>query len=226
MSLFYKDIDRHASDRVKRMKRSASSFAYPQHWVDELDTVNPAFLNCRPPKNYDIPITLYHEVFGEFLKDCKGFNIKNEDKNMVCDLLLTMSGIFDSHNERIDAFREWAKRFVNRDTTSYKFNYNNQEIDGVWRKEYDKQTILLTIFEFKNEFSANDPYMQASAYYSKYFEELFTKQSHILHYTCIPTFIVYIYGPYFGIAGAVKGQSITIEPLVEGSLILRHGDVS
>lgn len=208
------------------MKKTASAFALSQNWVEELDNDDPAFLNCRPPKNHDIPITLYHEIFGEFLKDCKDFNIKNEDKNAVCDLLFTMSGIFRNHNERIDAFREWAKKFANYDTTSYKFNSNNQEIDGVWRKEYNGKTTLLTIFEFKNEFSAADPYMQASAYYSKYFEELCIKESPILQHTCIPTFLVYIYGPYFGIAGAVMGQSITIDPLVEGSLILRHGNES
>ncbi|CAG8660792.1 3684_t:CDS:2 [Funneliformis caledonium] len=165
----------------------------------QLDNDDLAFLNCHPPKNHDIPITLYHEFFGEFLKDCKDFNIKNEDKNT---------------------------RFVNYDTTSYKFNSNGQEIDGVWRKKYNGKTTLLTIFEFKNEFSVADSYMQASAYYSKYFEELYIKKSHILQHTCIPTFLVYIYGPYFGIAGAVMGQSITIDPLIEGSLILRHGNES
>ncbi len=208
------------------MKRSASTFASSQNWVEELDNDKPVFLNCLPPKNYDIPITLYHEVFGEFLKDCKDFNVKNEDKNMVNDLLFTMSSVFDNHNARIDAFREWAKNFVNYDTTSYKFNLNNQEIDGVWRREYNKETILLTIFEFRNWFSASDSYMQACMYFSRYFEELCTKKSHILQHTCIPTFLVYIYGPYFGIAGAVMGQSITINPLVEGSLILRHGNES
>ncbi|CAI2179503.1 3352_t:CDS:2, partial [Funneliformis geosporum] len=194
------DVDRRASDRIKKVKKTASAFALSQNWVEELDNDNPAFLNGRPPKNYDIPITLYHNVFGEFLKDCKDFNITNEDKNLVCDLLITMSGTFKSHNERVDAFREWAKRFVNYDTTSYKFNRNDQEIDGVWRKEYNGETILFTIFEFKNEFSQGDPYMQACAYFAKFFEELHDKNSHILHQTCIPTFIVYIYGPYFGIA--------------------------
>ncbi|CAG8519487.1 3051_t:CDS:1 [Funneliformis mosseae] len=159
MSLLPKDVDKHALNRIKKIKKTTSAFALSQNWVEELDNDDPAFLNFCPPKNHDIPISLYHEIFGEFLKDCKDFNIKNEDKNTVCDLLFTMSGIFRNHNERIDAFQEWAKRFVNYDTISYKFNSNGQEIDSVWRKEYNEETILLTIFKFKNEFLAADPYM-------------------------------------------------------------------
>ncbi|CAJ0823745.1 5136_t:CDS:2 [Entrophospora sp. SA101] len=60
--------------------------------------------------------------------------------------------------------------------------------------------------------------------FQEYFEELHDKNSYILQQTCIPTFLVYIYGPYFGIAGAVMGQKVTIDPLVEGSLILKHGN--
>lgn len=223
MSLFAKDIDSNLSSRVKKIKYSASEFALSKHWVQELNCPNPPFLNCRPPNNYDIPITLYNEVFGKFLRDCKDLSITNEDKNIVCELLLTMSGTFMSHNERIEAFQEWARKFIDYDTTSYNFS-NNQSIDGVWRKEYNGKTILLTIFEFKNEFSSADPYMQASKYYSGYFEELHKEKSYILQQTCVPTFLVYIYGPYFGIAGAVVGQNITIDPLVEGSLIFRHGN--
>ncbi|CAJ0831805.1 3360_t:CDS:2, partial [Entrophospora sp. SA101] len=157
------DVDTKALNCVKKIKYSASEFALQRNWIQELDHPNPPFLNCRPPNNYDIPITLYNEVFGKFLRDCKDLVITNEDKNIVCELLSKMSGAFMSHNERINAFQE-------------------------------------------------------------YFEELHDKNSYILQQTCIPTFLVYIYGPYFGIAGAVMGQKVTIDPLVEGSLILKHGN--
>ncbi|CAJ0905386.1 6876_t:CDS:2, partial [Entrophospora sp. SA101] len=80
-----------ALDRIKKAKKSALS----KNWVEKLDNDKPAFFKLLSTKKL-LPFTT------NFLEDCKDFNIKNEDKNTVCDLLFTMSGTFRSHNESIN----------------------------------------------------------------------------------------------------------------------------
>ncbi|CAG8556217.1 5111_t:CDS:2, partial [Paraglomus brasilianum] len=184
---------------------SASGFAEPEHWIPKLNRPDPPLLNCRPPQNFDVPVVLYHSVFGEFLKNCEYYQTSADDKNMVCDLLWTMSGTFKNKDARVLAFREWATTFFVRDTTSYVLG--QQRVDGVWIKEYSGRSVLLTILEFKNECSQRDPYMQASAYYAKYFEQVYAQKTSILLDTCLPTFLVYLYEPYIGIAEILAKQN-------------------
>jgi hypothetical protein len=207
--------------RVKHIRMSPSEFARYSNYSKQLKAETPPIINCHPAKNFDVPVLLYHEIFGRFLSYFENDTLTDNDKVKAYDMQSVMSDFYESEAEMAEKFRIWARSFFDRDTTAYDF-IDRSQIDGVWREEIHGNTILLAIFEFKRDCSQTNPYVQACAYYAKYFSELNRLSSQFLYATCCPCFLVYNIGHFFGIAGAVVGKQITITPLIQGTLLFRR----
>ncbi|CAG8687321.1 2841_t:CDS:2 [Funneliformis caledonium] len=136
--------------RVKHIRMSPSEFARHSNYSKQLKAETPPIINCHPTKNFDVPVLLYHEIFGRFLSYFENDTLTDNDKVKTYNMQSVMSDFYESEAEMAKKFRIWARSFFDCDTTAYDF-IDRSQIDGVWREEIHGNTILLAIFKFKRD---------------------------------------------------------------------------
>ena len=114
--------------------------------------------------SYEIPPTLLHPVFGEFLDDCEAHKPSPDDYMLARDLVYGMSQYFPDERHRVDKFCEILGKYgiqisgtkLENHPTSYKTDGDIQE--GEFR---------FVILEAKNEIGEGgaEPLLQAMWYY-------------------------------------------------------------
>lgn len=116
--------------------------------------------------DYDIPPTLLHPVFGEFLDDCETHKPSPDDYSLAHDLVSGMSQHFQDEHRRVDRFCKILGKYgirisgtkLENQPTSYRTDGDMQE--GGFR---------FVILEAKNEISEGgaEPLLQAMCYYQQ-----------------------------------------------------------
>ncbi|CAG8487826.1 3297_t:CDS:2 [Paraglomus brasilianum] len=203
------------SAALKKAKRITdlpppSSFCKARKWEKSQEN-DPIIFNHRP-YSADIPVTLYHEVFAHFQENCTSCLISKDDCNSVIELTMKMTEAFKLEDDRRNQFSEWASDYFELDVTKLALPGPRQEADLWAGFSSGKNTFSLLIGEMKNEIGEGSgcPYIQACASYAK---QIGTNANSTIQNGLNPAFIIYIAGPYLGVAGAVFGNDFTMEPL-------------
>ncbi|CAJ0925060.1 15994_t:CDS:2, partial [Entrophospora sp. SA101] len=159
--------------------------------------------------------------------DCESTSFDDERKEKIFKLACAMGDTYDSENDREKEFENKLNSFLgyNIDGKDRKKRNCNEEVrfDALVKLEYSKseKDALLVGFEYKNESSKVDPYVQISTYYQEYVVQHAEDDEDLILNTCIPCFLVCLHGARFEIAGAVFGERVTICPLIAENLVVR-----
>ncbi|CAJ0629132.1 13247_t:CDS:1 [Entrophospora sp. SA101] len=159
--------------------------------------------------------------------DCESTSFDDERKEKIFKLACAMGNTYDSENDREKEFENKLNSFLgyNIDGKDRKKRNCNEEVrfDALVKLEYSKseKDALLVGFEYKNESSKVDPYVQISTYYQEYVVQHAEDDEDLILNTCIPCFLVCLHGTQFEIAGTVFGERVTICPLIAENLIVR-----
>jgi hypothetical protein len=192
---------------VEDMKVPPSSFCRSCKWEE----VVPVIFNHRP-HDADIPITLYHQVFAHFQDYCTNIHISMDDCDLVIKLITQMTKAFERENDRVAEFLKWTSEYFAHPVTKLPLPQINQEADIGACHSVGNHSFCLLIGEAKNEIGEGHgcSYIQACASYAK---QIGANTNNTIRKGLNPSFILYLSGPYLGIAGAVFGKDFTIDPL-------------
>ncbi|CAJ0925046.1 15989_t:CDS:2 [Entrophospora sp. SA101] len=177
----------------KKKRPSASKFAEKGKWESLLSDNDPPFYICRPTGKFDIPLTLCHPVFEKFMLDCESTSFDDERKEKIFKLACAMGDTYDSENDREKEFENKLNNFLgyNIDGKDRKKRNCNEEVrfDALVKLEYSKseKDALLVGFEYKNESSKVDPYVQISTYYQEYVVQHAEDDEDLILNTCLPS---------------------------------------
>ncbi|CAJ0651072.1 15065_t:CDS:2 [Entrophospora sp. SA101] len=96
---FDNDIE-YIEERAKLIKSSPSEFAKYENYSKTLSAYIKPMVNCLPANNFDMPITLYHEIFGSFLSNCENIIITDNDKLKTYELQSRISSFVNNNDEK------------------------------------------------------------------------------------------------------------------------------
>ena len=205
-----------------------SSFSDPKIWKGH-QLESPLLLNHRPSTANGVPITLSHPIFARFQELCNSCEVNQEECDFVLNLTSVMSDPFKDEDKRRDKFVEIVEQYFLRSCDRTFFGKTHT--DGCITMRKGLLRIPLAILEVKPELGIGSgcPYVQATAYYGRYIvdglSEAHKKDHEQLRYSsCCPAFLIYLTGPYVGIAGAVYSERASFDPLspVIPLLFLNH----
>ncbi|KAI9463374.1 hypothetical protein F5148DRAFT_1313294 [Russula earlei] len=197
-------------------KGSPSSLGEPAQFGISQNQKVPSFSFERPlSASHDVPPTLLHPIFGQFLDDCQQHNPTREDNMFASDLRAGMSQIWQKENERLIAFLsimrshgiELRPTTIRTKQGSYKTDADSQE-----------QGCRYIIVEAKNEIGSKgaEPLFQAIWYYQRSLEQILDNdEMPVSKYenSSLPCLIIYLFGAYIGFAAAAYSSMPHIQVL-------------
>ncbi|KAF0471084.1 proteinkinasesubdomain-containingproteinpkl/ ccin9 [Gigaspora margarita] len=198
----YRNVD----DIVKRLKKiTPSSYSRSKK--------NPEFsgiiLNYRT-ESPDIPLSLYHSVFATFKDNLSSLKAEADDFKSLGLLVSDMQEFYNDEDARRKNFSSWASKYFNYPVTALPLGGRSEaDLHIPFNVNHAKHLLLLG--EIKNELGDGNgcPYRKVCASYARFISQKSPPDCYGLH----PTFLIYLAGPYLGIAGAVFGENCVIEPL-------------
>ncbi|CAG8737369.1 17064_t:CDS:2 [Funneliformis caledonium] len=196
----------------KRLKDASPPSAYARRgdrgWPSGQCGNNPLYLNHRPKAASGNPIAIYHPVFETFVQDCQTAVPTDEVYKFVLELTEEMSDPFPDEDARINAFHHLLE------TIGIKLNkivITNCTTDGsVLTKD---GSMLVINLEVKPELGEGNgcPYIQDITYYGKKVADYLEGREALR----LPCFVLYLAGPFLGIAGVIHTKNkIVADPLV------------
>ncbi|CAH1769717.1 4322_t:CDS:1, partial [Entrophospora sp. SA101] len=193
---------------IKQEMPTPSSFCRDGKWEK---FQSPLIMN-HCPSAAAIPITLYHPAFTHFQTNCSKINIEDKDCNQVQEFLNIMIKFYLKEACRLEKFHEWASNYFGMPVKKLPLPKDHSEADIGINFSKSSNQFLLLIGEGKNEMGDGKgcPYIQACSSYAEYIGE---NEDTKMKYGLNPVFLLYLSGPYLGIAGAVFGKDFTIDPL-------------
>ncbi|CAJ0852978.1 16073_t:CDS:2, partial [Entrophospora sp. SA101] len=140
--------------------------------------------------------------------NCKNIEPNNVDYAFVLDVVYSMPNVFDDEKARKEEFRRLFREH-------YKITFNDyagerMTTDGT---SFSKGGMyMISNLEVKPESGVGGccPYNQGNAYYAKYIANLPIQD---IIKTQLPCFLLYLAGPYIGIAGALDALDIYYQNL-------------
>ena len=148
-----------------------STAAKPSYFFKELQKTT-TILNMWPPQCRGLPISLFHSVFGQFLKDIDSLKPDFEQYKSASELMNIAPQGYISEEERQSALEEhfwkifgmWPQRLEIK---------NGSRFDGILTSDVFSEKTATVIFEYKNELGvgAADPTIQAALGYSKFWAQ-------------------------------------------------------
>ncbi|CAJ0768736.1 22745_t:CDS:2 [Entrophospora sp. SA101] len=140
--------------------------------------------------------------------NCKNIEPNNVDYAFVLDVVYSMPNVFDDEKARKEEFRRLFREH-------YKITFNDyagerMTTDGT---SFSKGGMyMISNLEVKPESGVGGccPYNQGNAYYAKYIANLPIQD---IIKTQLPCFLLYLAGPYIGIAGVIFGEKFLCDPL-------------
>jgi hypothetical protein len=191
-----------------------STFARPKMLIEwKLKTNNPIL--CHRPQSPSIPISAKCGVFSQFLQDADHVEVDQCDIDFVLEMCMELAEPFADEEKRMEVLYPLLSKWLGKDTglTFAKMQYGKSIGDGGFYKDCTPYVLL----EAKNELGLGGccPYVQAAAVYGTYFSEKCKdplKPS--FSNSANPCFIIYVAGPFLGIAGVLVHESNVIcDPL-------------
>jgi len=212
-------------------KRKAKEYTYEEieHKTSYIEDMDPPSSFCRPikmlkiqnkepficndrPYNPRTPITLYHKTFAVFQENCTKIAITKKDCASVIELIEIMTKVYEKEKERQKEFNSWLSDYFNLPVDKLPLPSDHQEADIGSVINIGNISFMILVGEIKNEIGEGGgcAYVQACASYAK---RIGLNQSNVVRQGLNPAFLLYLAGPYLGIAGAVLGKEFTMEPL-------------
>jgi len=150
--------------------------------------------------SHDIPPTLLHPSFGDFLDDCERHSPTREDNMLAYDLRSGMSSYFKHEYERVDMFVKILKKH-NILTQGSQIRSHGT----TYKTDLDMQTnnFRFVIVEYKNEIGHKgaEPLLQGIWYYQR---SVGGDNMQIAKHTnsTLPCLLLYAFGAHIGFAAA------------------------
>ena len=177
-------------------------------WEDKSE--NP--IQCHRPDYSTMPISAKFGIFSQFLLDAENIEIGQSDVEFVHSMCISLARAFKNEDDRMavvePVISEW---FLDTGIEFVKEQYSKSPCDG----GLYKAGMPLVLFEGKNELGLGGccPYVQAAAVYGTYIKHKSRRRNYDAD-AAYPCFIVYIAGPFLGIAGVLTHESkIICDPL-------------
>ncbi|KAI9450976.1 hypothetical protein F5148DRAFT_986718 [Russula earlei] len=210
--------ERRASHQEQLAKGAPSTLGDPTLFRKSQEKEKPSFSFERPlSASHDVPPTLLHPIFGQFVDDCQQHNPTREDNMFAFDLRAAMSQIWGKEDDRRDAFIlimrkhgiELGPTVLSTKQGSYRTDADSQE-----------QGYRYIIVEAKNEIGSGgpEPLFQAIWYYQRSLEQIVDlerKEMRMLKYddSSLPCLIIYLFGAHIGFAAAAYSSMAHIQVL-------------
>ncbi|CAG8635486.1 11276_t:CDS:1, partial [Paraglomus occultum] len=203
----YAPTYRNVDEVVKRLKKiKPSGYSKSKQNDPEISTI---ILNYRT-ESPDIPLSLYHSAFATFKDNLSSLKAEADDFESLGKLVLDMQEFYNVEDERLNRFTSWASKYFNCPVDPLSLGgHSEADLHIPFNVSHVKHLLLLG--EIKNELGEGGgcPYRQASASYARFIGQKRPPDCYGLHLT----FLIYLAGPYLGIAGAVFGEKCVVEPL-------------
>jgi hypothetical protein len=131
----------------------------------------PTILNMRPPECRGKPISLFHPVFGQFLKDVDSLELQLKQYDWAGNLLDIALRSYDYEEQRQIAFEDQFSSFL--EVRPQRVAITGCRLDGIITANALGEKPASIIFEYKNELGVGftDPTLQGSMGYSKYWAQ-------------------------------------------------------
>ncbi|CAG8657060.1 1278_t:CDS:1, partial [Paraglomus brasilianum] len=203
----YASTYRNVDEMVKRLKKiTPSSYSKSKQNDPELSGM---ILNYRT-ESPDIPLSLYHSAFATFKDNLSSLKAEADDFESLGKLVLDMQEFYNVEDDRLAKFTSWASKYFNCPVDALPLGgHSEADLHIPFNVNHVKHLLLLG--KIKNELGEGGgcPYRQACALYARFIGQKRPPDCYGLH----PTFLIYLAGPYLGIAGAVFGEKCVVEPL-------------
>ncbi|CAG8490655.1 803_t:CDS:2 [Paraglomus occultum] len=176
---------------------------------------DPLALNYRPAGLTGLPVSLCNDILAKFQDNANGsIELVEEDIVFVRNLSNEMCSIFDDEAERRDCFHKLVGRYFSRVFDIHTFG-NKRGTDGSLMFTKGNFQVPLLNLEVKPELGMGSgcPYVQSTAYYVEFIKKLKDSNSSVITQSRFPVFLMYLAGPYLGVAGAVFLTTPVCEPL-------------
>ena len=177
-------------------------------WEDKSE--NP--IQCHRPDYSTMPISAKFGIFSQFLLDAENIEIGQSDVEFVHSMCISLARAFKNEDDRMAVVeRVISEWFLDTGIEFVKEQYSKSPCDG----GLYKAGMPLVLFEGKNELGLGGccPYVQAAAVYGTYIKHKSRRRNYDAD-AAYPCFIVYIAGPFLGIAGVLTHESkIICDPL-------------
>ncbi|RHZ59667.1 hypothetical protein Glove_362g72 [Diversispora epigaea] len=176
----------------------------------------PTIFMGRPFDRIGPPIVLFHNCFGQFLKDISDDNL-SIDCEMYFDaqkLMATASQFFTNELSRNLAMeREFAK-IIGEPFKPFIYG-NDNRADGTLSTNIQDQIAYRLILEVKKELGGTkaEPTLQAGLYYLGYWSE--EQSVKVRARCCCPSYIMAVAGPWVCVFGGIYIDMVVIEPLTD-----------
>ncbi|CAJ0829971.1 9566_t:CDS:2, partial [Entrophospora sp. SA101] len=202
----------HFFKKIQQFYPPPSELADTRKFKDYQDEKDPFILNYRPSSAAGLPVTLCSDILAKFQDDAKGIELNKFDIIFVCELSNKMCSFFPDENARRNCFHKLMSSYLNRVFDIYNFG-NNQTTDGSIMFTKGNFQVPLLNLEVKPEIGMGNgcAYVQSTVYYVEFIKK-FTN-SPAISQSQFPVFLVYLVGPYMGVAGAVFMGKPVCEPL-------------
>ncbi|RUS20429.1 hypothetical protein BC937DRAFT_95255 [Endogone sp. FLAS-F59071] len=201
-------------ERIRKLP-SPSSMANPQDF-NEMQIGDPVILCSRPPDAVGLPVALLDPILAKFQADADALNGVEPDKDdisFILDLSCDMCSLtFSNEDARRDTFIEHLNKYLQKRLL---YSFGNQRVtDGSLMFIKNNYEIPLLSVEMKPEFGIGKgcAYMQSCLYYLKFITKLEDK---LVPKQRFPVFLMYLAGPYLGIAAAVFQDKPVVEPITQ-----------
>jgi hypothetical protein len=187
--------------------------AKPKVFKDE-QLLDPLVLNGRPPTAAGLPVALAHPVLGAF-RDNVARDI--EPDTQAVTTVLELSEVLCELSEKDEGSRagrvkEILNNYVGLNFVKYYFG-NLRNTDGSIVRKWGEFEAMLATMEMKQELGMGGgcPYLQSSAYFIEFIR--FFEEKEVSRLSRLPALLVYVAGPYIGVAGAAFLGLPVVEPM-------------
>ncbi|CAG8439846.1 13274_t:CDS:2 [Funneliformis caledonium] len=203
----------HFFKKIQHFYPPPPELADTRRFKDYQDEKDPFILNYRPSYAAGLPVTLCSDILAKFQDDAKGnIELNKDDIIFVRDLSNKMCSFFSDENTRRNCFLELMGSYLNRVFDIYNFGNNRTTNGSIMFTKGNFQVPLLSL-EVKLEIGMGSgcAYVQSTAYYVEFIKKF--RNSPAISQSRFPVFLVYLAGPYMGVAGAVFLENPVCEPL-------------
>ena len=175
---------------------------------------DPLILNGRPPTAAGLPVALAHSVLGAFQDNVAG-DIEPDPQAVttVVELAEVLCALSEQdEGSRMGRVMEILNKYVGLDFANYWFG-NQRHTDGSVVRKWGKFEAMLASMEMKQELGMGGgcPYLQSSAYFIEFIRKF--ENEDVSRLSRLPALLVYVAGPYIGVAGAAFLGLPVVEPM-------------
>jgi len=204
----------HFYKRVKCLP-NPSALAKPSNFRAVQLPEDPLVLNGRPCGTIGLPVALAHPALGRFKDNVTGNALPEASAITAVLELSSILGELSGENEvaRRGRISRAIGEYVGFQFSAYYFR-DRCNTDGTAMRYWDTSfAAMLANLEQKRELGMGEgcPYLQSGAYYVRFLDKF--QSGDVSRLSRLPSLLLYVAGPYLGVAGAAFLGLPVVEPL-------------